>query len=84
MSKSLLLQFLFRDSLRNSYSYECIACIEFMGEVNKDGVSKGHYICNVREPSSGKWFRTNDNKKPEQILLSEVSKKSHIALYKRK
>ena len=70
--------------MKKSYCYEPIACIEFQGEVSKTGTSKGHYICDVKDHSSGEWFRTNDNKEPEQILDSEVSSCSYVVLYKRK
>ena len=36
------------------------------------GASQGHYICDVRNPVTRDWFRTNDNKEHKQIMESEV------------
>ena len=84
LAKTHLQIFYFRDSLNKLYSYETIACIEFQGTVTSAGDSQGHYICDVKNNSDGRWFRTNDNKEPKEIDKCDVSDVPYIVLLKRK
>ena len=53
--------------------YEVRAVIEYHGTLTRDGVSQGHYTCDVK---SGKcWFRTNDAQQPQEINDVQVTKK---------
>ena len=47
------------------------------------GGTQGHYVCDIKESSSGRWFRTNDNNDPLPIKCEEVSKYAYVILYKR-
>ena len=51
-------------------TYETIAVIEFVGNVD----SSGHYKCDVKDKESGHWFRTNDNAIPQIMKKENVSK----------
>ena len=75
--------FITRDSLSNEAQYEAVSVIEYKGNVTSTGYSVGHYICDVKDRSSGKWFRTNDNDDPIQIQEEDVSKSAYVVLYKR-
>ena len=75
--------FVTRDSLSNEAQYEAVSVIEYKGNVTSTGYSVGHYICDVKDRSSGKWFRTNDNDDPIQIQEEDVSKSAYVVLYKR-
>ena len=75
--------FVTRDSLSNEVQYEAVSVIEYKGNVTSTGYSVGHYICDVKDRSSGKWFRTNDNDDPIQIQEEDVSKSAYVVLYKR-
>ena len=73
-----------RDTTEKSSEYEAVAIIEYKGSVKSTGDSAGHYLCDVKDKSSQKWFRTNDNKNPFNIGLKEVSKHAYVVLYSRK
>ena len=77
------LTFVTRDSLSNEAQYEAVSVIEYKGNVTSTGYSVGHYICDVKDRSSGKWFRTNDNDDPIPIEDEDVSKSAYVVLYKR-
>ena len=58
--------------------------IEFSGSVNSSGGnSQGHYICDVKDKESNKWFRTNDNRSPVYIEEKNISNLPYVVLYKR-
>ena len=57
--------------------------IEYRGSLTSTGDSVGHYICDIKEKSSGKWFRTNDNNNPIPIEEENVSKSAYVVLYKK-
>ena len=57
--------------------------IEYRGTLTSTGDSEGHYICDIKEKSSGKWFRTNDNTNPISIEEENVSKSAYVVLYKK-
>ena len=70
----------FRDNSGVLATYETIAVIEFVGNVD----SSGHYKCDVKDKESGHWFRTNDNAIPQIMKKENVSKLSYVVLYKKK
>ena len=57
--------------------------IEFQGNVNQVGESRGHYICDLQEQKSGLWFRTNDNSHPVQIQRNQVTQSAYVVLMNR-
>ena len=63
--------------------YEAISVIEFKGTLRPNGDSDGHYICDIKDNSSNKWFKTDDGTNPVQINTSEVSKNGYVVLYKK-
>ena len=63
--------------------YEPVSIIEYQGNVGVTGESNGHYVCDIKEKSSGRWFRTNDNSAPKQIELADVSKVAYVVLYRK-
>ena len=73
------------DSSGICLEYEPIAVIE-----KRDGLiavgdsSTGHYICDVKEKTTGLWLRTDDDKPIRKLSFSEVSKSGFIVMYKRK
>ena len=72
-----------RDTGSNLIEYEPVAIIEFQGTVGATGESNGHYICDIKEKSSGLWFRTNDNLEPRQIGIETVTKNAYVILYRK-
>ena len=63
--------------------YEVVSIIEYKGSLRSTGESEGHYICDIKDKSSGKWFRTNDNNNPIQIEPEDVSNFAYVILYKK-
>ena len=63
--------------------YQPISILEYHGTMNSRGDSQGHYICDVKDVNSNKWFRTNDNREPLPIQESDVSKLGYVILFKR-
>ena len=72
-----------RDEDGHQAFYGPTAVIEFKGRVYPSGESAGHYLCDVKDKTSRKWFRTNEDKFPHQIETSDVSKCGYVVLYKR-
>ena len=72
-----------RDTANNCIDYEPVSIIEFQGTVRQTGESEGHYLCDIKDRSSGAWFRTNDNYDPQQIDKAEVSKIGYVILYRK-
>ena len=60
-----------------------MAIIEFQGSVSTTGRSDGHYVCDLKDRSTGKWFRTNDNNDPQPIELVDVSNFAYVVLYRK-
>ena len=60
-----------------------MAVIEYVGTLSSSGTSQGHYICDVKDANSKVWFRTDDNRYPRKLEVSEVSKNAYVVLYKR-
>ena len=73
-----------RDTDDHVNQYEAVSIIEYQGSIKSTGESDGHYICDIKDKSRGKWFRTNDNNDPKPIKLQEVSKNAYVVLYKKK
>ena len=73
----------FRDGKGHQHWYQAIAVIEYVGTLSRTGFSQGHYICDVKEAKSSIWYRTNDEKFPIKLDVSEVSKNAYVVLYKR-
>ena len=73
----------YRDGNENLYCYESIAVIEYVGHLSRTGVSQGHYICDVKDENSKLWYRTNDDCRPIELSVSEVSQSPYVVLYKR-
>ena len=63
--------------------YEPVSIIDFQGTVRVTGESNGHYICDIKENSTGLWFRTNDNLEPRPISIEEVTKNAYVILYRK-
>ena len=80
LSTILNVKFICRDNFGVLATYETIAVIEFMGNVD----SSGHYKCDVKDKESGHWFRTNDNATPLIINREHVSNLPYVVLYKKK
>ena len=62
--------------------YEAIAIIEHQGDITRGGDTQGHYICDIRDKWF-RWYRTNDNKNPIQLKISDVSRTGYAILYRR-
>ena len=63
--------------------YEPLSIIEYQGTLSPGGDTNGHYICDVKDAKTNKWFRTNDNCDPIQIEVCNVSKNGYAILFKR-
>ena len=72
-----------RDAGGSVSGYEAIAIIEYQGTLSRAGVFQGHYICDIKDKETKLWYRTNDNRDPIQISISQVSKKAYAVLFKR-
>ena len=71
-----------RDYAGANGNYEAIAVIQHEGGIATDGITQGHYICDIKWKHSSTWFRTNDNSIPIPMSLQEVTKKGVVILYK--
>ena len=60
-----------------------MAVIEYLGTLSSSGISQGHYICDVKDANSKVWFRTDDERCPIKLKVSEVSQNAYVVLYKR-
>ena len=75
---------MFRDSTGQEAIYEALAVLEYKGRMELSGVSRGHYICDIRDKANKKkWYRTNDSCDPIPIQEKDVSKKGYVILFKR-
>ena len=52
--------------------------------MTRGGEGQGHYICDIKSPTSKSWFRTNDNNNPARISSRHVTKNGVVILYKKK
>ena len=71
-----------RDAGGQNNWYEAISIIEHRGTLSRDGISAGHYICDIKEKGSKCWYRTNDEQFPVRISVDEVSTKAYAVLYR--
>ena len=60
--------------------YTPISIIEHRGVLSKSGPSAGHYVCDVKDKITSKWFRTNDDQHPVKIDVAEVSNQAYAVL----
>ena len=72
-----------RDKEDTVSQYEPVSIIEFQGSVRSTGQSDGHYVCDVKDRSTGMWIRTNDNNDPQPIELEDVSNFAYVVLYRK-
>ena len=70
-----------RDSIGADVWYTPISIIEHRGLLSTSGPSAGHYVCDVKDKSTSKWFRTNDEQNPVQIDVAEVSNQAYAVLF---
>ena len=63
--------------------YEPISVLEYDGRLSASGQSEGHYTCDIKEPTSKRWFKTNDDRNPVMIEDTDVTKYAYVVLYKR-
>ena len=73
----------FRDASGCNGQYEAISIIEFDGNLTSYGESSGHYTCDIKENISNTWYRTNDERPPLPIGLSDVTQYGYVVLLKR-
>jgi hypothetical protein len=78
-----VINFSFRDRSGNYSSFEPIAIVEHQGHLYQDGETQGHYICDLEDEETLKWFRTNDNQIPIPIELESITKNPVVILYKK-
>ena len=70
-----------RDTAGSFAQFEPIALVEHQGQISQDGATQGHYICDLEDKETLKWFRTNDNQNPVPIDLTNVTKNPVVVLY---
>ena len=63
--------------------YEAISVIEYKGRLSSTGDSQGHYMCDIKDNVTNRWFRTNDNSPPFPVRVSDVSQYGYVVLFKR-
>ena len=80
---NIISKYIFRDTAGSQVWYEAISVIQHMGRLSSSGESGGHYVCDVKDKISNRWFRTNDDCTPIQIRTSDVSKNGYVVLFKR-
>ena len=79
----MFILYIIRDTADTVCQYEPVAIIEFQGSVRSTGQSDGHYVCDIKDSSTGMWFRTNDNNDPQPINCVDVSKFAYVVLYRK-
>ena len=78
-----MINFFSRDRSGNYSTFEPIAIVEHQGQLSQDGETQGHYICDLEDKETLKWFRTNDNQIPILIELISVTQNPVVILYKK-
>ena len=63
--------------------YFPITIIHYEGHVTEDEDTRGHYMADVLDVHTSKWFRTSDNSTPRELEANELSNQGYIYLYKR-
>ena len=79
----IMFEYIFRDVAGSQVWYEAISVIEHKGRLSSTGDSGGHYVCDVKDKTSNRWFRTNDDCIPIKIRTSDVSQNGYVVLFKR-
>ena len=79
----MVINFFSRDRSGNYSTFEPIAIVEHQGQLSQDGETQGHYICDLEDKETLKWFRTNDNQIPILIELISVTQNPVVILYKK-
>ena len=74
---------MFRAESDQMVEYEAVAIIEYQGNLDSQGDSAGHYICDVKDKVTECWFRTNDNMIPIQVQVDSVSDMAYVILYRK-
>jgi hypothetical protein len=82
-TRKMLINICYRDSSRTFGHFEPIALVEHQGQMAEDGKTRGHYICDLEDQETLRWFRTNDNQTPVPISLDDVTK-NPVVLYRKK
>ena len=72
----------YRETTDQVVQFEAVSIIEFQGSLRSSGESQGHYICDIKDHSTNRWFRTNDNNNPIPIDIEDVSKYAYVILYR--
>ena len=72
-----------RDLNGEDHFYEPISIIEHRGNVYSDGITRGHYTCDLKVKETEQWVRTNDNCFPQEIDSSSVTKHAYVILFER-
>ena len=73
----------YRDTTNQVAQFEAVSIIEFQGSLRSSGESQGYYICDIKDHSTNRWFRTNDNNNPIPIDIEDVSKFAYVILYRK-
>ena len=63
--------------------YSPVTIIHYEGHVTEDEDTRGHYMADVLDVHTNKWFRTSDNSTPRELEANELSNQGYIYLYKR-
>ena len=74
---------IFRDGRGIQTIYQPVAGISHSGGLPEEGISHGHYTCDIKHHVYGLWYETNDRKNPRRIKLANVSKHGYVILYKK-
>ena len=73
----------YRDTTNQVAQFEAVSIIEFQGSLRSSGESQGHYICDIKDMATNRWFRTNDNSIPIPIDVEDVSKFAYVMMYRK-
>ena len=73
----------YRETTDQVVQFEAVSIIEFQGSLRSSGDSQGHYICDIKDKSTNRWFRTNDNSIPVPIEVQDVSKFAYVMMYRK-
>ena len=71
-----------QDMSGQAIEFSPIAIIHHTGEVLYN-TTVGHYLTDVHEKLTNKWFRTSDDQPPIEIKETELTEMGYIFLYQR-
>ena len=71
------------DSIGQTAQYQPIAIIHHIGDAIGD-TTRGHFLADVKNKDTHKWFRTSDSDPPQDLTQSGLTKNGYIFLYKKK